>query len=92
VRSGGWLWQLISAAELIDGLALLSVGYAPLGLAVLAPVTAGIFAVAVKTGGEETSVGILLAAAHLYLTWQYRSSLQPLLQRHETARSEHGRQ
>jgi uncharacterized membrane protein YphA (DoxX/SURF4 family) len=78
----GWLWQLIGAAELVSGLALVSGWYVPLGLAVLAPVTAGIFAFAIKTGGDETSVGILLAAAHLYLAWQYRASFQRLLQRH----------
>jgi uncharacterized membrane protein YphA (DoxX/SURF4 family) len=74
----GWLWQLIGAAEAIGGLALVSGWFVPLGLAVLTPVVAGILAFALKYGGEETSVGILLAAVHLWLCWKYRDSFRSL--------------
>ncbi len=75
----GWLWQLIGAAETLGGAALLSGLYAPLGLAVLAPVVAGITAFAIKVGGEETSVGFVVLGAFLYLVWHRRTSFEPLL-------------
>ena len=74
----GWLWQLIGAAELFGGLAVASGVLVPLGLAVLAPVVVGIFAFAVKTGGEEASVGFVVLALHLLLCWHWRASLRPL--------------
>jgi uncharacterized membrane protein YphA (DoxX/SURF4 family) len=77
----GWLWQLIGLTEVVGGAALASGIFLPLGLAVLAPVTAGILAFALKTGGDEVSVGILIAAIHLYLFWQNRDSFRFLLQR-----------
>ncbi len=76
----GWLWQLIGAAEAIGG-ALLLTGFVPLGLSVLAPVTIGILAFSLKAGGEEASVGPLLAALHAYLVWQHREGLRPLITR-----------
>ena len=78
----GWLWQLIGAAEMIGGAALLSGLYVPLGLAVLAPVVAGIAAFAIKVGGEETSVGFTVLGAYLYLVWRRRSSFTMLTRRH----------
>ena len=78
----GWLWQLIGAAEMIGGAALLSGLYVPLGLAVLAPVVAGIAAFAIKVGGEETSVGFTVLGAYLYLVWRRRTSFTTLTQRH----------
>jgi putative oxidoreductase len=77
----GWLWQLIGAAELAGGLALASGLYVPLGLAVLAPVTAGILAFSIRHGGEELWVGLGISAVHLYLAWRYVDSYRPLLQR-----------
>jgi uncharacterized membrane protein YphA (DoxX/SURF4 family) len=77
----GWLWQLIAAAEVVGGAALVTGLYVPLGLAVLAPVVAGITAFALKTGGEEVSVGFIVLALHLGLAWAYRCSFAPLLQR-----------
>jgi uncharacterized membrane protein YphA (DoxX/SURF4 family) len=76
----GWLWQLIGGAELIGGLALVVGRYVPLGLAVLAPVTTGILAFSLRTGGDELSVGVIVAAIHLYLVWQSREAFRPLLQ------------
>lgn len=78
--NSGRLWQLIGAAEAIGGLAMASCRFVPLGLTILAPVVAGIVAFSVKTGGEELSVGVLLAVAHLWLSWQWRSSFAALFQ------------
>ena len=75
----GWLWQLIGGAELIGGLAVASGRLVPLGLAILAPVVAGIAAFAVKTGGEEAGVGLLVLALHIGLCWTWRASFAPLL-------------
>jgi putative oxidoreductase len=77
----GWLWQLIGAAEALGGLALVVGLYVPLGLAVLAPVVVGIFAFSVKTGGDEMSVGVLVAAIHFSLIWRFRDSFRALAQR-----------
>jgi putative oxidoreductase len=76
----GWLWPLIGAAETVGGLALLVKRFVPIGLAVVAPVVAGIFAFSLKTGGEEAGVGVLLLAGLLYLSWQYREHFRPLWQ------------
>ena len=77
----GWLWPLIGAAETVGGLAVSSGAFVPLGLVVLAPVVAGITAFALKTGGEETSVGFVVLALHLSLCWHWRDSFRPLLTR-----------
>jgi uncharacterized membrane protein YphA (DoxX/SURF4 family) len=83
----GWLWQLIGAAEVVGGAMLFSKRFAPLGLAVLAPVVAGILAFALKVGGEETSVGLLLAVFHVYLAWQMSDSFRSLIQPPRTVAS-----
>jgi uncharacterized membrane protein YphA (DoxX/SURF4 family) len=75
----GWLWPMVGAAEFLGGLALLVPRFAPLGLAILAPVVAGIGAFALKVGGEEVSVAVALVVAHLYLSWQYRASFKSLV-------------
>ena len=80
----GWLWQLIGAAELLSGLALVSGQFVPLGLVVLTPVGAGILAFSIRFGGEELSVGVLVAAIHAFLLWQYQASYRPLLERRLT--------
>jgi uncharacterized membrane protein HdeD (DUF308 family) len=77
--NSGWLWQLIGAAEVLGGAAVLSGKYAPLGLAILAPVVAGILAFSIATGGEELSAGVLLAAIHLWLAWRSRAAFEPFL-------------
>ena len=77
----GWLWPLIGAAETVGGLAVASGVFVPLGLVVLAPVVAGIAAFALKTGGEETSVGFVVLAMHLSLCWHWRDAFRPLLTR-----------
>jgi uncharacterized membrane protein YphA (DoxX/SURF4 family) len=74
----GWLWPLIGAAETLGGLALLVRRFVPIGLAVLAPIVAGIAAYSVKTGGEESIVGIVLLAGFLYLAWQKRHHFSSL--------------
>jgi putative oxidoreductase len=78
----GWLWPLIGGAEAVGGAAVASGRYVPVGLAVLAPVVAGIFAFALKTGGEEASVGVILLVIHLWLSWKYRASFRSLVKPH----------
>ena len=60
-----WLWPLIGVAETLGGTGLLVRRFVPFGLAMLAPVVAGIFAFSLKFGGEESSVGVLLLAGFL---------------------------
>jgi uncharacterized membrane protein len=76
----GWLWPLIGAAEALGGLGLFFKRFLPLGIAILAPVVAGIFAFSLKTGGEEASVGVLLLAGLVYLAWQERARFSSLWQ------------
>jgi putative oxidoreductase len=78
----GWLWPLIGGAEAIGGAAVASGRCVPIGLAVLAPVVAGIFAFAIKTGGDEASVGVILLVMHLWLSWKYRASFRLLVKPH----------
>ena len=78
----GWLWPMIGGAEAIGGAAVASGRYVPIGLAVLAPVVAGIFGFALKTGGEEASVGVILLAIHLWLSWKYRATFRSLIKPH----------
>jgi putative oxidoreductase len=81
----GWLWPLIGGAEAVGGASLASGQYVPLGLSVLTPVVVGILAFALKTGGEEASVGVLLAVAHGFLVWHQRDSFRSLFVRTPTA-------
>jgi hypothetical protein len=74
----GWLWPLIGAAETFGGAGLLVRRFVPIGLAILAPVVAGIFAFSVKVGGEEASVGVLLLAGFLFLAWEHRGRFASL--------------
>jgi uncharacterized membrane protein YphA (DoxX/SURF4 family) len=74
----GWLWPLIGAAEAVGGALVLIKRFAPLGVAILAPVVVGIFAFSLKTGGEEGSVGIILLAALGYMAWQQRARFASL--------------
>jgi putative oxidoreductase len=78
----GWLWPLIGGAEAIGGAAVASGRSVPVGLAILAPVVAGIFAFAIKTGGDEASVGVILLVMHLWLSWKYRASFRSLIKPH----------
>ncbi len=77
----GWLWPMIGSAEVVGGASLVSGQYVPLGVAILTPVVAGIFAFALKTGGEEASVGVLLALIHAGLLWSYRKAFIGLFER-----------
>jgi putative oxidoreductase len=83
----GWLWPLIGGVETIGGASLTSGQYVPLGLAVLTPVVVGILAFALKTGGEEASIGVLLAAAHGFLLWHNRSFYSRLFERTPAAQA-----
>jgi putative oxidoreductase len=78
--ASGWLWPLIGGTELLAGVGLLSGFYVPLALLVLAPVTAGILAFSLTHGGEELWVGIIIAAIHISLAWQFLDCYRPLLQ------------
>jgi putative oxidoreductase len=80
----GWLWPLIGGAELIGGVSLASGQYVPLGLAILTPVIVGILLFAIKVGGEETSVGFILAIAHGFMLWHWRASYRSLFERTTT--------
>jgi putative oxidoreductase len=77
----GWLWPLIGAAELVGGVSLASGQYVPLGLAILTPIVVGILLFAIKVGGEETSVGFILAITHGLMLWHWRASYRPLFKR-----------
>jgi putative oxidoreductase len=81
----GYLWELMGVFEIICGIAILVRRYMPIALVVLAPISLMILTfhiselghVVVKPGGIY--IGIMVAATHAFLAWNYRSYYKDLL-------------
>lgn len=87
------LLTFIKVIEMAAGLALIANAFAPLMLALLAPIIVGIafFHFVLAPGGAAIAAAIL--ALELYLAWSYRKSFAPMLRfRTEEAPREHVRE
>jgi uncharacterized membrane protein YphA (DoxX/SURF4 family) len=78
----GYLMQTVHALEVICGIALLANRFAPLALAVLAPIIVNIAAFHVRFAPSGLPMAVLLVVLELYLAWAYRRAFAPMLHGH----------
>lgn len=70
---------LIYGSELVGGFMLVLGCLAPLGLLLLAPITANIVLYDLFLNRTGLAIGIVIAALHAFLLWRNRSAYTPLL-------------
>ncbi|MFS8103053.1 DoxX family membrane protein [Lentzea alba] len=75
----GFIMPITAVVELVAGVMLLVNRFAPLALALLAPLVVGIFGFHVLLAPSGAAVAVVLAVAELYLAWAYRESFKPML-------------
>lgn len=71
---------VVSGAELIVAVMLLTNRFVPLALALLAPIIVGIITFHVAMQPATIGPGIVVLLMELYLAWAYRSAFRPMLQ------------
>ncbi|WP_112229595.1 DoxX family membrane protein [Lentzea atacamensis] len=82
----GFIMPVTKVVELLAGIMLLTNRFAPLALALLAPLVVGIFGFHVLLAPSGAIMAVLLAVAEIYLAWAYRDSFKPMLKaRHSQA-------
>jgi len=82
----GFIMPVTKAVELVAGIMLLANRFAPLALALLAPLVIGIFGFHTLLAPSGAAMAIVLAVAEIYLAWAYRESFKPMLRpRHSQA-------
>lgn len=75
----GFIMPVTKAVELVAGIMLLANRFAPLALALLAPLVIGIFGFHTLLAPSGAAMAIVLAVAEIYLAWAYRESFKPML-------------
>lgn len=75
----GFIMPVTKAVELVAGIMLLANRFAPLALALLAPLVVGIFGFHTLLAPSGAAMAIVLAVAEIYLAWAYRESFKPML-------------
>jgi uncharacterized membrane protein YphA (DoxX/SURF4 family) len=78
VMKGGWM-TVVSGAEVIAALMLLTNRFVPLALALLAPVIVGIITFHLAMAPATIGPGIVVLVLELYLAWAYRDAFRPML-------------
>ena len=75
---GGYM-TVVSGAEIIGALLLLTNRFVPLALAILAPIIVGILTFHIAIALPTIVPGIVVLVMELYLTWAYRGAFRPML-------------
>src|SRR5689334_4014392 len=70
---------VVSGAELLVALMLLTNRFVPLALALLAPIIVGILTFHIAMAPATIGPGIVVLVLELYLAWVYRSAFRPML-------------
>ena len=70
---------VVSAAEVLSAVLLLTNRFVPLALALLAPVVVGILTFHIAMARATIAPGVIVLAMELYLAWTYRSAFRPML-------------
>jgi uncharacterized membrane protein YphA (DoxX/SURF4 family) len=78
LMKGGYM-VVVSAAEILIALMLLTNRFVPLALAFLAPIIVGIITFHVATSPQMIGPGIVVLLLELYLAWSYRKAFCPML-------------
>jgi len=71
--------SVVSGAEVLIALMLLTNRFVPLALALLAPIIVGILTFHIAMQPATIGPGIAVLLMELYLAWAYRSSFRPML-------------
>lgn len=72
--------EVVKIIEIVGGLLLLSGRFAPLGLALLAPIVIVILLYDIFLAGAFNPAGTLVLALSAFLAWAWRGNYLPLLQ------------
>lgn len=78
LMKGGYL-VVVSGAEILIAVMLLTNRFVPLALAFLAPIIVGIITFHIYTSMQMIGPGIVVLLLELYLAWSYRSAFRPML-------------
>ena len=78
LSKAGYL-AVVSAAEILIAVMLLTNCFVPLALTLLAPIIVGIITFHVAMAPATIGPGILVLLMELYLAWAYRRAFRPLL-------------
>jgi uncharacterized membrane protein YphA (DoxX/SURF4 family) len=70
---------VVSGAEVIIAVMLLTNRFVPLALALLAPIVVGIITFHIAMAPQTIVPGLVVAVMELYLAWSYRSAFRPML-------------
>ena len=71
--------SVVSGAEVLIAVMLLTNRFVPLALALLAPIVVGIITYHIAMDPATIGPGILVLAMELYLAWAYRGAFRPML-------------
>jgi uncharacterized membrane protein YphA (DoxX/SURF4 family) len=71
--------QVVSGAEVIIAVMLLTNRFVPLALALLAPIVVGIITFHIAMQPATIGPGIVVLLMELYLAWSYRGAFRPML-------------
>ena len=78
LMKGGYM-AVVSAAEILVALLLLTNRFVPLALALLAPVVVGIITFHIAVSPATIIPGLVVLLMELYLAWAYRGAFRPML-------------
>jgi uncharacterized membrane protein YphA (DoxX/SURF4 family) len=70
---------VVSGAELLVAVMLLTNQFVPLALALLAPIIVGILTFHIAMAPSTIGPGIVVLVMELYLAWAYRGAFRPML-------------
>lgn len=70
---------VVSGAEVLAAVMLLTNRFAPLALALLAPIIVGIITFHITMARATIGPGIVVLIIELYLAWAYRGAFRPML-------------
>src|SRR5262245_15861599 len=71
---------VVSGAEVLIAVLLLTNRFVPLALALLAPIVVGILTFHIFMAPATIVPGVVVTAMELYLAWAYRGAFRPMLQ------------
>jgi uncharacterized membrane protein YphA (DoxX/SURF4 family) len=75
----GFIMPLTAVVELVAGIMLLVNRFAPLALALLAPLVVGIVGFHLLLEPSGAVIAVVLALVEIYLAWVYRHAFAPML-------------
>jgi uncharacterized membrane protein YphA (DoxX/SURF4 family) len=78
LMQAGWM-KVVSGAEVIAAVMLLTNRFVPLGLALLAPIIVAIITFHIAMQPATIAPGVIVLVIELYLAWAYRAAFRPML-------------